>query len=161
MRHGIAAPDDGGDSFDPPLTAAGEDLIRREALGLIALGLRPEAIAASPLRRAQRTAELVGESLDSPQVPLVASELSPGCGLLQLEELFAGAAAARLLEAESILLVGHHPDLGSIASKLIESSHALSLARGGVCALEVVDWPPRPPARLVMLLPPQVLATLR
>ena len=158
MRHGIAAPDADGDNLDPPLTREGEELIRREARGLSALGLGIEVIVSSPLRRAHRTAELVGEGLGLRGEPLVASELSPGCGLAQLDQLFSGVLAERLEDAQSILLVGHHPDLGSIAAGLIEVPHSLSLARGGTCALEVVDWPPRPPARLLMLLPPQALA---
>jgi phosphohistidine phosphatase len=158
MRHGIAAPDAGEDDFDPPLTQEGEELIRREARGLSSLSLHIEAIVSSPLRRAHRTAQLVGEGLGLRGEPLVASELSPGCGPAQLEQLFGGAMAQRLEDAQSLLLVGHHPDLGSIAAGLIEAPHGMSLARGGVCALEVVDWPPRPPARLLMLLPPQALA---
>jgi phosphohistidine phosphatase len=157
MRHGIAAPDADGDELDPPLTREGEELIRREARGLASLGFGIEVILSSPLRRAHRTAQLVGEGLGLSAEPLVASELSPGCGPAQLDRLFNGALAARIEDAQSLLLVGHHPDLGSIAAGLIEAPHALSLARGGVCALEVVDWPPRPPARLLMLMPPQAL----
>jgi len=155
MRHGIAVPDSSDNPLDPPLTQEGEQLIRQEARGLASLGLRIDAIAASPMRRAHRTAEIIAETLGLSGGPLAADSLSPGCSLASLVTL-----GGFLEKAHGALLVGHHPDLGNIAGALMGASQGLSLSRGGLCVLEVAGWPPQPPARLVMKLPPQVLAGL-
>src|ERR1700678_2627326 len=61
LRHGSAEdePPPGGDDGARRLTARGREKVREAAAGMRALGLKFDAILASPLPRAAETAELV------------------------------------------------------------------------------------------------------
>ena len=108
FRHGPAGtrnasrwPDDG----QRPLTAAGETKSRRVAEGLRRIE-NVDRILTSPLKRADRTARIVGQVLEVERLDT-------------LDALAPGGAHAKILEAlnghprgDTIVLVGHEPDLG-------------------------------------------------
>jgi phosphohistidine phosphatase len=94
--------------------------MKRAARGLASLGVAPAHLLASPLVRAQQTAEIVVEAL--PQLRIETCELlAPG-----VDE----RALTRLLNASyggsDVMLVGHEPDLGELLSFWLSGS------RGGV-----------------------------
>jgi len=126
-----------------------------EARGIAALGLRFDTILSSPLSRARQTAAIVADELGLADRMTVHEALSPGCRLVGLAALFRANLAAG-----SILLVGHQPDLGRIASDLIGQRETLHLDRGSLACLEVACWPPEPPATLERFLGPDSLAGL-
>jgi phosphohistidine phosphatase len=142
MRHGIA--EEGSRDLsdaDRALTDEGIRKTTQVADGLKALGLRIDAVISSPLRRAAETARIVGNVL----VPDAEVELTP--------VLAAGSAAERIAgglrppkRAAAILLVGHQPDLGELASYLLTgSAHTapLPFKKAGVAAIEVDGLPPK------------------
>jgi phosphohistidine phosphatase len=142
MRHGIAAdPSPGMSDADRALTPEGVRKTSRVAVGLQMLGLKPAVILASPLRRAEETARLVADVL----VPRPAVELYPplagGVSPLEVVKQLRPHRAAR-----ELLLVGHQPDLGELASYLLTgqgSLNPLPFRKAGVAAITLGSLPPR------------------
>lgn len=134
LRHGIAAERGAGadeKDEDRPLTAKGRRKLRRAAAAMRAMDLSFDVILSSPLVRARQTAELVANAMRSRQK-------------LELTELLApGASAAGLvrrlkqLQPQSVLLVGHEPDLSALASRLLTGGGGLAMTfkKGGLCRL--------------------------
>ena len=107
VRHAEAAP--GEPDALRELTPAGPDQARALAMGLAANGIRPAVILTSPLVRAQQTAEAVGLAVG---VPVEIDErLGPGATVESLKEAVEG-------RGETVLAVGHQPDLPRIAAQL-------------------------------------------
>ena len=138
LRHSNAAelppPGKKGDRFRR-LTPEGREkavLIGR-AIQRLDLGL--DLILTSPADRALETAETVRAQLD-PQPPL---EL--------LEDLWIGGDSGRVVarlgagrkKLRSVLLVGHEPDLGRLASELLTGGSGMRVIfkKGGLCGLEI------------------------
>jgi phosphohistidine phosphatase len=157
VRHGLAA--ERGDAFPDdtkrPLTPEGVARLRREARGLAALGVKIEVILTSPLVRARQTAEVL--------VPLVAAT-----GAVKiLDGLAPGGSASATIAAladharhSSIALVGHEPDMGELAAKLIHSRTPIGFKKGAVCQIDVEGLPPTRPGRLVWFATPKMLRRL-
>src|SRR4051812_50092900 len=107
VRHAEAAP--GEPDALRELTPAGEDQARGLGMELAANGIRPAAILTSPLTRARQTAEAVGLAVG---VPVEIDErLGPGATVDSVREAFEG-------RGETVLRVGHQPDLPPIAAQL-------------------------------------------
>ena len=122
MRHGIAEePSRGVSDADRALTEDGVRKTTRVAEGLRALGVVPDAILSSPLRRADETARIAG------------GILAPDCAIT-FTPLLAGdtptEAIAKCLRppraARQVMLVGHQPGLGELASDLMTGAADLS-----------------------------------
>ncbi len=159
MRHGIAAePSPETRDADRALTPEGIRKTTRVAAGLHALEVRPDLILSSPLRRAEETARLVAEALR----PSPAVEIYPA--------LAAGAAPKTVLGSlprtrgiHQLLLVGHQPDLGYLASYLMTGSAGLTplpFKKAGVAALSLDTLPPRSTALLEWFLAPTQLRAI-
>lgn len=121
VRHAIAEDvSPSGRDEDRALTAEGRKKMKRAARGLASLGVTPAHLLASPLVRAQQTAEIVVEAL--PQLKIETCDLlAPGVDERALTRLINGAHAGR-----DVMLVGHEPDLGELLSFWLTGS------RGGV-----------------------------
>lgn len=117
--------------FDRALTAEGRAELELIARALVLLDVRPDRILSSPLVRARQTAELVAPALNV-EVE-IADELSGGADL----PVFA-ALAGRYPAADSIMFVGHEPDLSEAAAELIGAgSAALVLKKAGLIRVDV------------------------
>jgi len=148
MRHGRAEEESGdGSDASRRLTPEGEERIRNEAAGLKYMCVRPDLILASTRLRARQTAEIVAQALGSSLT--LESKLAHGCSLSNLAEVL-----ARHLEPESVLVVGHNPDMSLIAGSLVGGKN-LALSPGGVVFLETDLEPGK--GRLVKLLTPEAL----
>jgi len=140
LRHGDALPvgaqgirtDD-----ERPLSDAGRKETREVGRAFRKLRVRPDTLLSSPLVRARETAEIVGECLE-------------GTGVTLCEELGHGfsppALLARLRELptkQTVLLVGHQPDLGRFASFLLTGDTAadIDLKKTGLCRIEFEKAP--------------------
>ena len=159
MRHGIAAdPVSGVSDADRALTSEGVHKTRRVAVGLQKLGVKPELIVSSPLRRAEETARLVGDVLAHE----VAIELySPLAGGFPADDVVKGLRAHRGLS--ELLLVGHQPDLGNLASYLLTGSANLAplpFRKAGVAAITLGSIPPRSVGMLEWFLTPGQLRAI-
>ncbi|MBM4061711.1 MAG: phosphohistidine phosphatase SixA [Planctomycetes bacterium] len=117
LRHGIA--EDGsasGRDHDRALTEDGRRRLRRAAGAWRRLCEPPQVVFASPLRRAQETAEVLVEAIGNAAELRTEAAFSPGGNV---------ATAVGLLEAEllagkaCVACVGHEPHLGRLLGLLL------------------------------------------
>lgn len=161
LRHGTAEnePPAGGDDGARRLTARGREKIRAAAAGMRALGLKFDAILASPLPRAAETAELVAAAYPGGPAHAVLAALSVGVAPVDM------VAALKPYERhENLMIVGHEPGLSGIASLLLTGSAnsvSFSLKKSAMIALELPDGIARGRARLLWMLTPRQLRRLR
>ena len=152
LRHGKAEERAAwhGDDASRPLTAAGEEEVRREAEALHALGLAPDVIVTSPLARARRTAEIVSAGLGLEGRLVEDARLGPGFDVARLEQLAAAHGAP-----ESLMVVGHEPDFSETIGALIGGGD-VAMRKGGLARVDVTGFVAGG-GRLVWLLPPSLL----
>ncbi len=159
VRHGIAVdPSAKVSDAERGLTADGARKVSQMARGLRRLGIRPDAILSSPLRRAEETAMLLAEELSPAQPVEVQPLLAPASAP---NELLQALRAHR--GAHHVVLVGHQPGLGELASYLLTRSVRLAplpFRKAGVAALAVSALPPRSPASLQWFLTPKQLRAI-
>jgi phosphohistidine phosphatase len=138
LRHAIAvepgAPGGMSDA-DRTLSVEGKKKMKAIAQGMKVLDLAFDLILSSPYTRARETAEIVAHEFAAEGV----LEFSPllavgGDGAALVAEL-----AARAKGLESVLLVGHEPQLSRLISHLLSGNSGLSITmkKGGLCKLDV------------------------
>jgi phosphohistidine phosphatase len=159
VRHGIAGPASATvTDANRSLTPDGTRKMTRAAAGLKQLGVVPAVVLSSPLRRAEETAAILARVL-APRLaveiyPLLAPGSDPAAVL---------HALAAYRKADSLILVGHQPDLGELASYLVTGSSNLAtlpFKKGGVAAVRVAAVPPRAPGSLEWFLTPKQLRAI-
>ncbi|MBZ5669892.1 MAG: phosphohistidine phosphatase SixA [Acidobacteriia bacterium] len=160
MRHGIAVMRGATAFIDDtkrPLTPEGKQKMRNIASGLVRMGFDLDWIVSSPLVRAVETAEIVGEVL-SLKPPLdFCDALRPGGSG---EALI--AFLAKRPKCRRVLVVGHEPDLGELAARLIGAGRNANMPfkKGGCCLIAFNEFPPKSPGRLVWWLTPRIMRKL-
>jgi phosphohistidine phosphatase len=160
LRHAIAVRREG---FSPlrdherPLTREGIRKMRRIARGMARLRISPDLILTSPFLRASQTAEIVAAELGC-NGPEPTPHLRPGGDLQDLLALL----RKRDRDAACILLVGHSPALGILASVLLTGDDRLQMTmkKGGLCKLRIDRLDRSPRATLLWLLTPRQLMSL-
>jgi len=135
VRHGIAVdPTDPKSPPEPerPLTAKGVQKTRAAALGLRALGAKPDILITSPYVRAAQTAEIFAEALGFPTEKLRASE-----ALIPTANPAEAVKEISRLRAKEVMCFGHAPHLDQMISELA-GSHGVftSLKKAGVACFE-------------------------
>ena len=132
-RHGAAETGVGG---DPPLSAKGRDDVQRLAAFLGVGGVRVQRVLHSPLKRARETALLFAAATGpGPLVEEIAE------GLLPEDSTDTIAYALAAWDAD-IMLVGHMPNLGHLASRLLtgdDQGAVIAFERGAVACFERED----------------------
>jgi len=160
MRHGIAVQRGShGASSDAErsLTTKGRRKMQEIAGGLQRVGFEVDWIVTSPLARAAQTAEIVAETVSS-QAPLdFCNALRPGGSAQELL-----AYLSRRPSRRQVLLVGHEPDLSTLASRLIGSPRLANLAfkKGGCCLIHFEHSPWEAAGQLSWWLTPQLLRAM-
>lgn len=140
VRHGIAEDrSKSGRDEDRALTQVGTDNMQRAATGVAWLEVKPDAIWASPLRRARQTAEILRDAV-APGIELeIEAALRPeGDVDATLERLRAAPLA------QTLMLVGHEPSISALASALLTgdvSRARVPFKTGSVLAVETT-FPP-------------------
>jgi phosphohistidine phosphatase len=141
------------DDATRPLTAQGRDKMRRGALGLKQIVPDIDLLAASPLKRAFDTAEIIARVYGGLEVERVA-ELAPGTSL-------DGALAwlAALPARGTVAIVGHEPDLSRMVCALLAGANGpfLEFRKGAACLLEFTGPVSRGAATLDWFLGPKHL----
>jgi phosphohistidine phosphatase len=133
IRHGTAedvAPD--GDDSRRSLTKTGRDEMKEVAAGLRTLVDDIDVIGASPLLRAQQTAEIVAHAYRDLSVETVQS-LTPGSDLSVLGDWLARQGSAKV-----VAVVGHEPHLGLLVTWFMTGAgnSRVALSKGGAALLE-------------------------
>lgn len=154
IRHGIAAergekyPDDS----KRPLTAEGISSLRKEVKGLVRLGVTFDQIISSPLVRTRQTADVLAQGLPSKPPIALADALAPaGSAASVLQEL------SKYMRKGSVALVGHEPNLGELAARLIGARTAFEFRKGGVCRIDFEVFPPKGLGHLQWFVTPKML----
>jgi len=140
LRHGIAC-DRNAKKFpnddQRPLTQEGIERMREAAVGVAALIDQPDLILTSPLVRTAQTADVVAKSLGCEDRTETSDALRPGATTGIVRDILAARAPDGV---ESILLVGHEPDMGEIASGLIGAKGSVvEFKKGSLCAIYLDD----------------------
>jgi len=161
IRHAVAAlrGPDYPDDAERPLTPEGVARWRRSAAGLREMGVAVDVVLSSPLVRARETAEILAATLKPKPRLTVAEALAPGRKPAEALALIARYAAAPR-GASRLALVGHEPDLGELAARLLGARGQIEFKKGAVCRLDVDRAMPAGPATLRWFLPPRVLRGL-
>jgi phosphohistidine phosphatase len=161
LRHGLAEdePPAGGADGARRLTARGREKVREAAAGMRALGLKFDAILASPLPRAAETAELVAAVYSGGPSPEVVAALSTGVSPTDT------VAALKPYERhDHLMIVGHEPGLSGIVSLLLTGSAnsvTLDLKKSGMIALELHEGFEHGGAQLLWMFTSRHLRRLR
>jgi phosphohistidine phosphatase len=158
LRHGPAV-ERGSAKYrndsDRPLTAEGRAKVKRIALAMGAMKLRFDAILSSPFVRARETAELVAAGLKPQRKVTLCAALAADA---EPAEILSYLASMKPVPTD-VLLVGHQPYLGNLASLLLAntSPDALEFKKGGLAKLAVGASPSGRRATLEWLLTPRLM----
>jgi phosphohistidine phosphatase len=154
LRHGKAESRSEwcGDDGERPLTAEGEEALRREAQAMRALDLGLDAIVTSPLARARRTAEIVADGLGLRGRLEEDERLAHGFDVRRLEQVLAAHESAGVL-----MVVGHEPDFSATVAELIGGGDIV-MKKGGLARVDVTA-PVAGGGELVWLLTPPLLGS--
>jgi phosphohistidine phosphatase len=137
LRHALAEDAAAGGDEARHLTEVGRIRARKAALGMRELGIELDSILTSPLARALETAEVVASIYANGLTPNVLTELATG-----IAPDVAVAALAPHGHNDSLMIVGHEPQLSALISILLtgqaDTMHP-RLRKGGCVAL---DLPP-------------------
>jgi len=154
VRHAIAedVTEQEDDSLRP-LTEKGREKMKRIAQALNEIGVQPDLIVSSPYVRASQTASILAKELKYKEelaysdflVPMA----EPNDMIGEINEKFS---------MDELMLVGHEPNLSSLASVLLAGNPDLSInfKKGGVCCLSVDDLHYDRKATLEWLVTPKI-----
>jgi phosphohistidine phosphatase len=131
MRHGQAAePNPGEPDRSRTLTPQGARDIELVGQWLRRIACVPDALVCSPLVRARQTARLVAEALGISKAR-EDERLAHGCAFAELRAIVSACGAV-----ETVLVVGHQPDMGGLTSALIGGG-AVAISPGGIASIEI------------------------
>lgn len=131
IRHGQAAAYAETD-FSRPLLPAGREKVLASAQALKEKAVKPDLFLASPLVRAQQTAEIISQTL---QVPFQTENSLDG--RLSAKALW-DFAQQHLQTKDTLLLVGHNPNMSILASMLCQEY--ISFSAGQYMIFDVMDF---------------------
>jgi len=154
IRHGVAAErgEEYPDDSKRPLTADGIVRLRKAARALDALGVSFDHIITSPLVRTKQTAEVFAEHLKSKPSVSTSDALAPaGTPAGVIQEL------SKHMRKASVALVGHEPNIGELAARLIGARAPFEFKKGAICRIDFEVFPPKGLGHLRWFAPPRLL----
>jgi phosphohistidine phosphatase len=143
---------------DRPLTSDGIKTMKAAALGMHALKMKVDLVLSSPLVRARQTAEIAAAALGGSNNVTLTKNLTPDADT----ETLIAELAQKYSSRKDIMLVGHEPDLGRLASVLLIGTSDLPVVfkKGGLMALELDSAPGKRGATLKWFLTARQLGLL-
>jgi phosphohistidine phosphatase len=158
VRHGVAVDRDEPDcppDTERPLTPKGMKKTHAAALGLFALGVKPDAVLTSPWLRSVQTAEIFCEVIGFSSSKIVRVDALKGTSTPA--ELFRELAK---MKAKEVVCFGHEPHLHLVIGQVLHTSARITeLKKAGVAFLELERISP-PQGQLLALYPPKTLRLL-
>lgn len=157
IRHGAAAErgDEYPDDSKRPLTSNGIADLRKEAKALVHLGVEFDHIISSPLARTRQTAEVFAQALPAKPSVTYSDALAPaGAPAAVFQEL------AKHMRKQRIAIVGHEPNIGELAARLIGARVPLEFKKGAICRIDFEVFPPKGSGTLRWFMPPRMLRRL-
>jgi phosphohistidine phosphatase len=158
VRHAVAA--ERGPKYPDdrlrPLTPSGTKRFAASVPGLLELDVVIDFVLTSPLVRARDTAMLLASGLKPKPAVTEVEALSPG----GRPQAIADAIKAHTKKYRRLALVGHEPDLGELAARLIGARGNVEFKKGGVCFIETDGATPAGPGTLKWMLTPKALRAL-
>lgn len=158
MRHADAEPLDARYAGDDlrPLTRLGEDVQRKVAIGLKKMGVIPRHILTSPRLRTVQTAVITAEVLGLRDRVTQSHALGQGYSVEAVLQ-----ALAEFAPEDTVLCVGHEPDLRELSSAMLGMRGAtIKLPRSGFIGIEFRDQVSRTQGQLKFFYRPQELLAL-
>ena len=117
-----------------------------------ALGIGFDQIITSPLTRTKQTAEVFAETLKSKPAVSSSDSLAPaGTPASVIQELGKHMRVAR------IALVGHEPNIGELAARLIGARVPFEFKKGAICRIDFEVFPPKGVGQLRWFLTPRMM----
>lgn len=154
IRHGEAAergkeyPDDS----KRPLTPQGIARLKKEAHALNELGVSFDMVISSPLVRTRQTADTIAEGLKGKPAVTTSDALAPaGTSASVIQEL------GKHMRKGRIALVGHEPNIGELAARLIGARSPFEFKKGAICRIDFEIFPPKGVGELKWFLTPKML----
>jgi phosphohistidine phosphatase len=100
---------------------------------------------------------------------LLAAGFKPKPAIIEIDALAPGGRHQAIIEAikthakrhRRLALVGHEPDLGEFAARLLAARGGVEFKKGAVCLIEVDGATPGGPGTLRWMLPPRALRALK
>jgi phosphohistidine phosphatase len=138
IRHGIAAdPLDYSQDGDRPLTSKGQEKTIQVAKKIRQLDIHFAHLFTSPLVRARQTAQIFQEQGLTSQLEVLTALAPAG----NLQDLLHRLAASSYQSDDCLALVGHQPDLGDWAEKLVwgEVRDKLILKKAGIIGVNFAE----------------------
>lgn len=140
LRHGDAVPrgTPGYPNDDRPLTEEGIKKLTESAKGIARIVESFDIIISSPLIRALDTAKITAETVGYEKEIPTTEYLIPGNPMRSLFNFL-----KEYNNKEKLLLVGHEPQLGYLASYLLGiEEHVIEFKKGGMCRIDIPGFPP-------------------
>jgi phosphohistidine phosphatase len=154
VRHAIAEDvSDHDDDSLRPLTEKGREKMNKIAAALREIGIQPDLIVSSPFVRASQTAAILAEELNYKEELAYSDFLTP---MAEADDMI--GEINEKYSVDELMLVGHEPNLSSLASTLLTGNSDLSInfKKGGVCCLSVDDLHYDRKATLEWLVTPKI-----
>ena len=158
IRHGIAAErgEEYPDDSKRPLTTGGITRLRKEAKALDAIGVAFDHIITSPLVRTRQTADVFAETLKSKPSVSSSDALAPaGTPSAVIQDLTKHARKQR------VALVGHEPNIGELAARLIGARLPMEFKKGAICRIDFETLPPKGLGQLRWFITPKMLRNIK
>jgi phosphohistidine phosphatase len=158
IRHGIAISREDPNcppDTERPLTPKGIKRSHAAAMGLRALGVKPDAVLTSPWLRATQTAEIFCKVFDYPVKKMITTDALKGTSAPPdlLREL-------QSVKAEAVFCFGHEPHLHQVIGYVLHTHTKITeLKKAGVALLDLERISP-PHGRLLALYGPSTLRLL-
>lgn len=141
------------------LTARGKSRMHDAAAGMRRFGLLFDALLTSPFTRATQTAEIVAATYGGKPKPQELSALATGVDPRDVLKALAAFTAY-----ERLMIVGHEPQLGRLASLLVAESpdaFQFDLKKAGCIAIAVESRLEAGGGKLLWMMTPRQLRKLR
>jgi len=141
------------------LTSRGKSRMRDAAAGMRRFGLSFDTLLTSPFARAVQTATIVAEAYDGKLKPRELSALAGG-----VDPRDALKALTTFADSPRLMIVGHEPQLGKLASLLVAGSPdalQVDLKKAGCIAIAIESWLAAGRGKLLWMMTPRQLRKLR